>query len=108
MAEEPDLKKPRALARFRAMPSVASGRALLPAMLVLLVCDVIGGLVALGAGADTWNDAWGFDTVHTVPLPIGLAQLALALLAARNARPPIGMIAALLLSAFCLRQEGAA
>ena len=71
-------------------------------MLVLLVCDVIGGFVALGSGADTWNEAWGFDTVHTVPLPIGLAQLALAWSAARNTRPPVGMIAALLLSAFCL------
>ena len=84
------------------MPSVTSGRALLLAMLGLLVCDVIGGFVALALGADTWNEAWGFDTEHTVPLPVGAAQLVLAWLAARNVRPPVGLIAAVLLSAFCL------
>jgi hypothetical protein len=71
-------------------------------MLGLLVCDVIGGFVALASGADTWNEAWGFDTEHTVPLPVGPAQLALAWLAARNVRPPVGWVAAVLLSAFCL------
>jgi hypothetical protein len=84
------------------MPWVASGQALLLAMLVLLVCDVIGGFVAIASGADTFSEAWGFDTEHTVPLPIGAVQLALAWLAARNARPPVGLIAAVLLSAFCL------
>lgn len=71
-------------------------------MLGLLVCDVIGGFVAIASGADTWNEAWGFDTKHTVPLPIAVAQLGLAWLAARNARPPVGLIAAALLGAFCL------
>ena len=37
-----------------------------------------------------------------MPLPVAAAQLALAWLAARNVRPPIGLIAAILLSAFCL------
>jgi hypothetical protein len=37
-----------------------------------------------------------------VPLPVGAAQLVLAWLAARNVRPPIGLVAAVLLSAFCL------
>ena len=71
-------------------------------MVGLLVCDVIGGLVALASGADTWNEAWGFDTEHTVPLPVGAVQLLLAWLAARNVRPPASLIAAVLLSAFCL------
>jgi hypothetical protein len=84
------------------MPSVTSGRALLVAMLVLLVCDVIGGFVARASGADTWSEAWGFETEHTVPLPVAAAQLLLAWLAARNTRPPVGWIAAALLSAFCL------
>jgi hypothetical protein len=84
------------------MPLVASGRALIFSMLVLLVCDVIGGFLALAAGADTWDEAWGFNTDSTVPLPVGAAQLALAWLAARNVRPPVGLIAAVLLSAFCL------
>jgi hypothetical protein len=71
-------------------------------MLALLVCEVIGGFIALDSGADTWNEAWGFETEHTVPLPIGAAQLILAWLAARSTRPPIGLTAAVLLSAFCL------
>ena len=84
------------------MPSVASGRALIFSMLVLVVCDVIGGFLAVASGADTWDEAWGFNTDSTVPLPVGAAQLALAWLAARNVRPPVGVIAAVLLSAFCL------
>ena len=71
-------------------------------MLGLLVCDVIGGFVALASGANSFSEAWGFDTQNTVPLPVGAAQLVLAWLAARNTRPPIGWIAAVVLSVFCL------
>ena len=76
------------------MPSVVSGRALILSMLVLLVCDVIGGFLAVASGADTWDEAWGFDTESTVPPPVGVAQLVLAWLAARNVRPPVGRLAA--------------
>ena len=75
---------------------------LVVATLVLFVCDVIGGFIALDSGVDTWNEAWGFETEHTVPLPVGVVQLLLAWLAAVNARPPVGMVSAGLLSAFCL------
>ena len=81
---------------------MADGRALLVAMLVLLVLDVIGGFVALAAGAKGWNEAWGFGTDSTVPLPVGLVQLGLAWLAARNARPAVGLVAAAVLAVFCL------
>ena len=84
------------------MPSVAPARTLAFCMLALLVCDVIGGFLAISSGADTWNEAWGFETQHTVPIPVGLAQLVLAWSAARNTRPPVGLIAAVLLSVFCL------
>ena len=83
-------------------PSVASGGALVSAALVLLVCDVIGGFIALASGADTWNETWGFDTHFTVPLPIGAAQLLAAWLAARDRAPRLSRRAAVLLSAFCL------
>src|SRR3954465_12579804 len=79
-----------------------SGRRLVVAMLVLIVCDVIGGFLAVSSGVNTWGEAWGFDTTFTVPLPVGAAQLALAWLAARNVRPPVGLVAAALLSVFCL------
>jgi hypothetical protein len=71
-------------------------------MLVLLVCDVIGGFLGVASGVDTWDEAWGFNTESAVPLPVGAAQLVLAWLAARNVRPPVGLMAAVLLSAFCL------
>jgi hypothetical protein len=60
---------------------MASGRRLVVAMLVLLVCDVIGGFLAVASGVNTWGEAWGFDTTFTVPLPVGAAQLVLAWLA---------------------------
>ena len=84
------------------MPSVASGRALVLSTLVLVVGDVIGGFLAIASGVDSWNEAWGFETESTVPLPLGAAQLVLAWLAARNLRPPVGLIAAAVLSATCL------
>ena len=83
-------------------PQAASGRRLILSMLVLIVCDVIGGFLAVASGVNTWDEAWGFNTTFTVPLPVGAAQLVLAWLAARNVRPPVGLIAAVLLSAFCL------
>jgi hypothetical protein len=63
---------------------------------------VIGGFLAVASGRNTCGEAWGFDTKFTVLLPVGAAQLVLAWLAARNARPPVGLVAAILLSAFCL------
>jgi hypothetical protein len=71
-------------------------------MVVLLVCDVIGGFVGIASGVETWGGAWGFNTRSTVPLPMGVAQLVLAWLAARNVRPPVGLVAAAALGAVCL------
>ena len=71
-------------------------------MLVLFVCDMIGGLLAVVSGVATWGEAWGFDTTFTVPLPVAAVQLVLAWLAARNVRPPVGLVAAVVLGVFCL------
>ncbi len=87
---------------LRARVRTPLGRALVLAMLTLLVCDVVGGFIAVATGVDTWGHAWGFDTESTVPLPVGVVQLALAWLAGRNVRPRVGLTAAVLLSAFCL------
>ena len=81
---------------------MASGRRLVVAALVLLVCDVIGGFLAVASGVDTWGEAWGFDTSFTVPVPVGLVQVLLAWLAARDVRPPVGLVAAVVLAVFCL------
>ena len=102
MAEQPGQERPWTFHRFQATPWVASGRPLLVSMLVLLVCDVIGGFIGVASGAETWGSAWGVDTQSTVPLPMGVAQLILAWLAARNVRPPVGLVSAAVLSAVCL------
>jgi len=81
---------------------MASGRRLIVAMLLLFVGDVIGGFLGVLSDVETWGTAWGFDTTSTVPLPVGAVQLVLAWLAARNIRPRIGFVAAILLGAFCL------
>jgi hypothetical protein len=81
---------------------MASGGRLVVAALVLLVCDAIGGFLAVASGVNTWSEAWGFDTSFTVPLPVGLVQLLLAWLAARDVRPSVGLVAAVVLAVFCL------
>ncbi len=80
----------------------STGRRLIVAMLVLFVCDVIGGFIGVASGAETWGTAWGFDTHSTVPLPMGVAQVVLAWLAARDVRPRVSFVAAVLLSTVCL------
>ena len=71
-------------------------------MVLLVVCDVMGGLIGVAAGNETWSSAWGFDTKSTVPLPVAAAQLGLAWLATRDVRPRVGRVAAAVLSATCL------
>lgn len=93
---------PQASGGLLGKPRGELGRALVLAMVTLLVCDVVGGFIAVATGVDTWDHAWGFDTESTVPLPVGVVQLALAWLAGREVRPPVGLIAAVLLSTFCL------
>ena len=93
---------PQAWSGLLGKPRGALGRVLVLAMLTLLVCDVVGGFIAVASGVDTWDHAWGFDTESTVPLPVGVVQLALAWLAGRDVRPPIGFIAAVILGTFCL------
>src|SRR3569623_2068870 len=79
-----------------------SGRRLLVAALVLLVCDVDGGFLAVATGVHTWGEACGNDSSFSVPLPVGRVQLLLAWLAARDVRPPVGLVAAVVLAVFCL------
>ena len=84
------------------MASTASGRPVLIGTLILLAVDVVGGLLAVSNDANTWGEAWGSQALLAAPLPMMVAQLVLAWLAARNVRPPVGLIAAVVLSAFCL------
>jgi len=84
------------------MPTTDSGRRLLLAMAALIVVDVICLLLAVAADITPAGSVWGFDIVGFVPLPMMAVDLVLAWLAARNARPPVGRVAALLLAVICV------
>jgi hypothetical protein len=84
------------------MAPTPSGRTILLATVVLIVIDVVGGIVAVSADVNTWGEAWGSRALLAAPLPMMVAQLVLAWLAARNVRPPIGFIAAIVLALACL------
>ena len=64
-------RRVRLTATLSCMSNVASGRRLIFAMLMLIVCDVVGGFLAVISGINTWGEAWGFDSKFTVPLPVG-------------------------------------
>lgn len=80
----------------------ASGRRLLVATVILVAVDAIGGVIAVSSDVNTWGEAWGSEALLAAPLPMVAAQLVLAWLAARNVRPPVGLIAAVLLAVACL------
>jgi hypothetical protein len=84
------------------MAFTASGQRLLVATATLIAVDVIGGLLAVASDVNTWSEAWGPEALLAAPLPMMVAQLVLAWIAARNLRPPVGLVAAILLGAACL------
>ncbi len=84
------------------MTPTGSGRPVLLGTLALIVIDIIGGVIAVASGVNTWGEAWGPKALLAAPLPMMAAQLVLAGLAARNVRPPVGLIAAVLLGLACL------
>ncbi len=84
------------------MPTADSGQRLLLATVVLIAIDVVGGILAVSSGVNTWGEAWGSRALLAAPLPMMVAQLVLAWLAARNVRPPVGLVAAIVLALACL------
>ena len=84
------------------MPSTRSGRTILVATVVVLAIDVVGGILAVSSGVNTWAEAWGSRALLAAPWPMMAAQLLLAWIAARNLRPPVGLVAAMVLALACL------
>jgi peptidoglycan/LPS O-acetylase OafA/YrhL len=80
------------------LASLSSGRRLLLAAVALIVADLIGGLLSISAGLNTWADAWVEPSMNT-PWYMMAAQLVLALLAAGDARS--SRVAAILLAVVC-------
>ena len=82
--------------------TASSARRLLLATVALVVADVVGVLIAVSSGITDEDKVRGFDILGFVPLPMVATELVLAWLAARNVRPPIGRVAAVLLGVICL------
>jgi hypothetical protein len=52
-------------------------RRLVVAMCVLLVTDLVGGLIAVAAGVNTWAEAWWSEALLAAPLPMIALQVLL-------------------------------
>jgi len=85
------------------MTTTDTGRRLLIAIAALIVVDVICLFLAVASDITPWGPGIvGFEIVGFVPLPMMALDLVLAWLAARNVRPPVGRIAAILLGVICV------
>jgi hypothetical protein len=80
---------------------MSTPRFLLTAMALLLVADLVGGLLAVASGVNTWSEAWGSKALLAAPLPMILAQVVLAVLAVRL-RSRWAVLPAVLLALACL------
>jgi hypothetical protein len=74
---------------------------LVPAMAALVLMDVVGGLLAVASGVNTWGEAWGSQALLAAPVPMILAQVLLTAVAVR-ARRRAAAVASGLLAAACL------
>lgn len=73
------------------------------AVAVLVLVDLVGGLLAVAAGVNTWGEAWGSSALLAAPLPMVLVQVLLCWVATRGERRPrVAVAAAALPSAACL------
>jgi hypothetical protein len=80
----------------------STGRRLLLAIVALTAANVVCVFLAVDSGATERGKVWGFDIIGFIPLPMVIVELVLVWLAARNVRPPIGRVAAIVLGVICL------
>ena len=82
-----------------------SARRLALAMAALVATDLVGGVLAVLSGVNTWSEAWGPAALLAAPAPMVLGQVLLTLVAAgafRRMSPRWAAAAALLLALACL------
>jgi hypothetical protein len=48
-------------------------------MAVLVAIDLVGGVVAVGSGVNTWSEAWGPAALLAAPAPMVVGQVLLTL-----------------------------
>jgi peptidoglycan/LPS O-acetylase OafA/YrhL len=85
-----------------ALASMTSGRRLVLATVALAAADVIGGVLAVSSDTSTWGEAVGFEPSASPPWAMFVVQLLLAWVAARDVRPPLGRVAAVVLVVICV------
>ena len=68
----------------RAAAGTSTVRRLRLAMAALVGTDVVGGLLAVASGVNTWGEAWGSQALLAAPLPMIAAQVLLTWLATRS------------------------
>jgi hypothetical protein len=72
---------------------------LLTAVAVLVLVDLVGGLLAVAAGVNTWSEAWGSRALLAAPVPMIGAQVLLAWVAVRRTTTGAAVAAGLLAAA---------
>ena len=76
-------------------------RRLRVAMAALVLTDLVGGLLAVATGVNTWGEAWGPAALLAAPVPMIVAQVVLVAIATRWANRGAA-VAAGLLAVACL------
>jgi hypothetical protein len=80
-----------------------SARRLVTAVVVLVVVDLVGGLLAVASGVNTWGEAWGSSALLAAPLPMVVVQVVLCWAATRGERRSrVAVVASALLAVACL------
>ena len=88
-------------ATTRSHGTTRHGRRLVVAMCALVVTDLVGGLLAVAAGVNTWTGAWWSEALLAAPVPMIVVQVALTFVAVHSARW-YAAAAAVLLALACL------
>ena len=76
-------------------------RRLVIAMCALVGTDLVGGLLAVSAGVNTWAEAWWTEALLAAPVPMIVVQVLLAFVAVASIRW-FAVVAAVLLALACL------
>jgi hypothetical protein len=71
------------------------------AMAALVLTDLVGGLLAVAAGVNTWAEAWWTDALLAAPVPMVAVQVLLSAIAVRSSGRA-AVPAAVLLALACL------
>jgi hypothetical protein len=73
-----------------------SARRLVIAMSALVVTDLVGGLIAVASGVNTWAEAWGSKALLAAPVPMIVVQALLTFVAVRFSGRRAGLASGLL------------